>query len=160
MLRDGGLIGGSTFASNHALARGGGAAFVSGDACLVQDSVFEANSAAVEGGAVFVYGRAMFHENAFEGNSAGNTHPDVYACSNADECGAFTRDTATASARPGSFASARRKTAVYERPTEREETGTYAGERHEWDGIDGDGDGDGGSRHRRRTRDDERLKTS
>ena len=128
MLRDGGLIGGSTFASNHALARGGGAAFVTGDACLVQDSVFEANSAAVEGGAVFVYGRAMFRENAFEGNSAGNTHPDVYACSNADECGAFTRDTATAKAPdPDPFASARRKTAVYERPTEREETETYAG---------------------------------
>ena len=94
----------------------------------MQDSVFEANSAAVEGGAVFVYGRAMFRENAFEGNSAGNTHPDVYACSNADECGAFTRDTATAKAPdPDPFASARRKTAVYERPTEREETGTYAG---------------------------------
>ena len=128
MLRDGGLIGGSTFASNHALARGGGAAFISGDACLVQDSAFEGNSAAVEGGAVFAYGRAMFHANAFDGNSAGKTYPDVYACSNADECGAFTRDTATAKAPdPDPFASARRKTAVYERPTEREETETYAG---------------------------------
>lgn len=128
MLRDGGMIGGSTFASNHALARGGGAAFISGDACLVQDSAFEGNSAAVEGGAVFVYGRAMFHANAFDGNSAGKTYPDVYVCSNADECGAFTRDTALAYAPDADpFASQRRRPAVYERPTEQAEAGTYAG---------------------------------
>ena len=127
MLRDGGMIGGSTFASNHALARSGGAAFISGDACLVQDSAFEANSAAVEGGAVFVYGRAMFRANAFDGNSAGKTYPDVYACSNADECGAFTRDTALVYAPDADpFASQRRRPAVYERPTEQAEAGTYA----------------------------------
>jgi predicted outer membrane repeat protein len=37
---------------------------------LVQDTLFRRNSAAVEGGAVFVYGAALFLTNEFVSNAA------------------------------------------------------------------------------------------
>ena len=65
MLKDGGLIGGVLFDGNNATARSGGALFIPGWNALVQDSKFARNEAAIEAGAMFVYGRAALFDNLF-----------------------------------------------------------------------------------------------
>ena len=140
MLRDGGLIGGSTFAPNHALAPAGAPRSSRG---RVPRARFRLRGQLRRRRAAPCSCTAARCSTRTPSRAICGEHTlDVYACSNADECGAFTRDTAAAGAPdPDPFASARRKTAVYERPTEREETGTYAGASATSDGIDGDGDG-------------------
>lgn len=88
LLQGGGLVGGGVFTANRATARSGGAIFALGRNGLIQDTLFRRNSAAVEGGAVFVYGAALFITNDFVSNAAGNVHPDVYICSDANRLGA------------------------------------------------------------------------
>ena len=56
---------------------------------------FVRNDAAIEAGAMFVYGRAVLFDNAFEENRARGpgAYGDVYMCSNASACVAYTPET-------------------------------------------------------------------
>lgn len=93
MLQGGGLVGGGIFTGNRATARSGGSIFMTGRNGLVQDTLFRRNSAAVEAGAVFVYGDALFLTNSFVSNTAAYLYPDVYICSDANKCTAYNRET-------------------------------------------------------------------
>ena len=85
-MQGGGLVGGGVFTANRATVRSGGAIFMPGRNGLIQDTLFRRNSAAVEGGAVFVYGAALLLTNDFVSNAAGTRflYPDVYICADAD----------------------------------------------------------------------------